>query len=86
MFSINVPKLRGKMAEKGYNISTLANVIGVNRNTLTQYLRDTRKIPYGTICVMSDILCDDTSEAVNIFFGSDLRNTKDLHTITTVSE
>lgn len=31
-------KLRGKMTEKGYNISTLAKAINLNRSTLSQKL------------------------------------------------
>ena len=38
MYRVNAPKIRGKMSEKGYTIASLAQGIGVNRNTLAAYL------------------------------------------------
>lgn len=43
MYEINIPKLRGKMAEKNYTISSLANALGIDRNTLSKYLWDQEK-------------------------------------------
>ena len=49
MAFVDVPKVRGKMAEKGYTITSLADILGINRNTLSLYLENPDKIPYGVI-------------------------------------
>lgn len=78
MYNVDVPKVRGKMAEKGYTISSLATEMGINRNTLAGYLDNPSNIPYGKLAIMADILCDDSTESTNIFFAPNLRNTKVL--------
>jgi hypothetical protein len=66
-YFINVPKVKGKMAEKGYNITAFSQAIGVNRNTLTSYFENPSTIPYGKLSLMASILCDDTSECMSLF-------------------
>ena len=79
MYRVNAPKIRGKMSEKGYTIASLAQGIGVNRNTLAAYLEHPEKIPFGKLLkllMMADLLCDTPYEAALIFFNQDLRKTK----------
>lgn len=73
MAEINVNKLRGKMAEKGYTITSLSNRLKISRATMSSYLRNPNKIPYEALSNMADLLCDNSDEAVEIFFSSNLR-------------
>lgn len=75
MITIDVHKVRGKMAERGFNIMSMSNRLGISRNTLSSYLENPAKTPYSIVSSMADILCDTKEEATNIFFASDLRNT-----------
>ena len=77
MVHIDVPKVRGKMAERGYTITSLSNELGINRNTLSAYLDAPEKMPYTIISGMAAVLCDTSNEAASIFFAPDLRKTKD---------
>lgn len=72
---VDVPKVRGKMAEKGYNLTSLSEKLEISRNTMASYLENPGKIPYSTISKLASILCDDNDEAANIFFAADLRKT-----------
>lgn len=67
MFQISIPKLKGKMAEKGYTHGSLAAALGIGRNTLYVYLRDPGRIPYSVIVRMAELLCDSLGEARGIF-------------------
>lgn len=75
MVHIDVPKIRGKMAERGFTITSMAERLGINRNTLTSYLEAPGKMPYEIVVKMADALCDTASEATTIFFAIDLRGT-----------
>lgn len=75
MVYIDVPKVRGKMAERGYTISSLAKKLGINRNTLASYLDAPEKTPYNVVSSMAETLCDSPAEASAIFFAHDLRIT-----------
>ena len=68
MAHIDVPKVRGKMAEKGITLTRLAELLGINRNTLSSYFETPGKIPYDVVSEMANILCDNKPEAVAIFF------------------
>ena len=46
MVCVDVPRVRGKMAEKGYTITSLAGMLGINRNTLAVYLETPEKMTY----------------------------------------
>ena len=74
MVSIDVPKVRGKMAERGLGITALSSELGISRNTLAYYLKNPGKTPYDVVSHMASILCDNTAEAVQIFFAADLRD------------
>lgn len=67
MIHVDVPKVKGKMAEKGFSITSFANALGVSRNTLSNYLDCPRRIPYSVISAMADLLCDTPEEASCIF-------------------
>ena len=73
MVHVDVPKVRGKMAERDYSITSLAKELGITRGTLSNYLEDPQKIPYFIIRAMAEILCDTPEEASSIFFAPDLR-------------
>lgn len=66
---IDIPKVRGKMAEHGYTITSLAKKLGVNRNTLSFYLEKPEKTPYNIVASMAEILCNSAEEASSIFFA-----------------
>ena len=68
MVQIDIPKVRGKMAERGFTITSLAEKLEIDRNTLSSYLKAPEKIPYSIISEMAAILCDTTDEATSIFF------------------
>ena len=72
---MDIQKLRGKMAEKNYSITSFARELGVSRNTLSWYLHQPGKIPYEIVCKMAAALCDSADEAMQIFFAAYLRNT-----------
>lgn len=72
MIRVDVPKLRGKMAEKGFTITSISERINVNRNTFSGYLEQPEKMPYSVIADLAVILCDNYDEACKIFFALDL--------------
>lgn len=76
MVCVDVPRVRGKMAEKGYTITSLAGMLGINRNTLAVYLETPEKMPYSVVSEMAGILCDTHSDAASIFFATNFRDTK----------
>ena len=73
MVEVNIPRVKGKMAEKGYNMTTLANELKISRSTMKTYLDMPCKMPYHIIAQMATLLCDDTTEAKDIFFADNLR-------------
>ena len=72
MYVVNIDKLRGKMAEKGYNNTTFSRALGIGRDTLRAYLKDYTKIPYEIISKMAEVLECTESEATLIFFTQKL--------------
>lgn len=75
MARIDVQKVKGKMAERGYTKTSLSKKLGINRNTLVSYLKSPEKTPYNVVAAMAEILCDSPEEACAIFFAHDLRKT-----------
>lgn len=75
MTHIDVPKVRGKMAERGYTITSLSKTLNISRNTLAVYLDNPEKMPYNVVSSMAAALCDTPDEASSIFFAPDLRIT-----------
>lgn len=63
--------LRSRMAEKGLTQKSLAEMVGISKNTLSAKLNN--KTPFNTIeinkiCLILNI--EDNTEKVNIFLGS----------------
>lgn len=77
MVTVDVPRVRGKMAEKGYSITSLSGMLKISRNTLSAYFENPEKMPYGIVSELAGILCDTPEEAKTIFFAADLRKTKE---------
>ena len=73
MVHVDIPKVKGKMAERGYSVTSLAKELGISRNTLSNYLEEPQKIPYCIISTMANLLCETSEEAISIFFAPDLR-------------
>lgn len=69
MAFVDIPKVRGKMAERGFNITSMSKCLGVSRETFANYLKDPGKMPYGVVANMAEMLCDTQDEAVKIFFA-----------------
>lgn len=76
MFCVDVPRVRGKMAEKGYTLTSLSKAIKVSRNTLRTYFDEPGKMPYKVVAALASLLCDTPEEAGYIFFGVNLRKRK----------
>ena len=72
MFYLDVQKLKGKMAEKGYNITSLSQKLGISRNTLANYMRNPGKFPYETLEEISLLLFDTPEEVSAILFAQKL--------------
>lgn len=77
MMHVDVPRVRGKMAEHGFTITSMANTLNIARNTLISYLKTPEKMPYGVVVNMANLLCNSHAEAEDIFFAPNLRKTKD---------
>lgn len=75
MACVDVPRVRGKMAERGFTIMSLSEKLGVDRNTLSSYLKNPQKMPYEVVSNMAELLCDTAEEASSIFFATGLRKT-----------
>lgn len=75
MASVDVPKVKGKMAERGFTITSMSEKLGVDRNTLSAYLKNPNKMPYEVVSTMAGLLCDSPEEASAIFFAPHLRDT-----------
>lgn len=74
MIHVDIPKVKGKMAEREFTITSLAKELGISRNTLSSYFDEPQKMPYAIISNMAALLCDTPEEASSIFFAHDLRS------------
>ena len=81
MISINVPRVRGKMAEHGYNVTSMATKLNISRMTLAKYLEQPQIMPYHIMTAMATLLCDSNEEATSIFFDGSLRKTQEQEVI-----
>lgn len=66
---MKVNKLRGKMAENGYTLTTMSDRLSISRATLNNYLKNPNKMPYEIIEKMADLLFDTKEEAFAVFFN-----------------
>lgn len=66
---MNINKLKGKIVERGMNIETLAERIGINRASLYRKLNDSEKITIGEASKMKEALEMNNEEAYEIFLA-----------------
>lgn len=64
---MNIPMLRGKMTEKGYNVDRLADEMGKDRATIFRKLNAAEKFTIGEAMAIKSIL-GLTSEDASLIF------------------
>lgn len=70
---VDVNKLRGKIVERGYSISSLSKEIGLEKTTFYRRLSDSGcSFTIGEIDRIAECLHLSEAEAVSIFFNSDV--------------
>ena len=68
---VDVNKLKGKIVEKGYTISTLAQIIGIEKSTFYRRISDSgRSFTIGEVDSIAKCLDLTETEATAIFFNS----------------
>lgn len=67
MATVDIPRVRGRMAEKGYSITSLSGILKISRNTLSAYFDHPQKMPYDVVSELAAVLCDTPGEAKSIF-------------------
>lgn len=66
---MDVNKLKGKIVEKGMNVETVAERIGVDRSSLYRKLNNFEKITIGEANRLKDVLELSDEDANTIFFA-----------------
>lgn len=66
---MDVNKLKGKIVEKGMNVETVAERIGVDRSCLYRKLNNFEKITIGEARKLKDVLELSDEDASAIFFA-----------------
>ena len=66
---MNLHKLKGKIVEKGWNVETLAEHIGVERSSMYRKLNNFEKITIGEAKKITKALNLSNEEASSIFLG-----------------
>lgn len=64
---MNLNKLKAKLVEKGMNVETLAELIGVNRSSMYRKFNSFEKITIGEAVKMQTALDLSSEEATEIF-------------------
>lgn len=64
---MSLQKLKAKIVERGMNVETLAEEIGVDRSSLYRKLNNFEKITVGEARKMKDVLQMTDEEAIVIF-------------------
>lgn len=72
MYTIDVWELRGRIAARGYNVTSLSREIGVTRNTLAKYMGHPDMMPYDTMVKIISVLSLDKTQIMPIFFADKL--------------
>ena len=72
MYTMDVWELRGRMAARGYNVTSLSEKIGVSRNTLAKYLGHPDMMTYDAIVKIASALNMNETQIVPIFFADEL--------------
>lgn len=63
----NTNKLRAKLVERGINVETLADLIGVDRSSMYRKLNNFEKITIGEAQKIKEVLGLTDGEAIDIF-------------------
>ena len=66
---MNINKLKAKMVEKGMNVETVAERIGVDRSSLYRKLNNFEKITIGEASKIKSVLDLSYEEASDIFLA-----------------
>lgn len=66
---MDLNRLKGKIIEKGWNVETLAEHIGVERSSMYRKLNNFEKITIGEAKRIKDALNLSNEEASSIFLG-----------------
>ena len=66
---MDLQKLKGKLVEKGWNVETLAEHIGVERSSMYRKLNNFEKITIGEAKKITDVLELSNEDASYIFLG-----------------
>lgn len=66
---VNTRLLRGKIEEKGMNISEVAAKMGVDKATLYRRIQNSETFTIGEVGKITEILRLTNEEAVSIFFS-----------------
>lgn len=66
---VNTRLLRGKIEEKGTNISEVAAKMGVDKATLYRRIQNSETFTIGEVGKITEILSLTKDEAVSIFFS-----------------
>lgn len=77
MLNVNTAAVRGKIAEKGLTLSSTAERLALNRNTLASYLQDPERMTIGVAKRLETMLCDSEADSRRLFFGDNLRSMQD---------
>lgn len=64
---MNVQKLKGKIVEKGLNVESVAEKIGIDRSSLYRKLNNSENISCGEAIRIMDVLDLSDEEAMLIF-------------------
>ena len=72
MFQASESKIRGKMAENGYTITSLAHKMHISRATMSKYLSFPGKMPVEKFMEMTSILFNESGELTDIFLPKNL--------------
>jgi transcriptional regulator of acetoin/glycerol metabolism len=67
--SMNIAKLKAKLAEKEMNVETLGALIDVERSSLYRKLNNFEKITIGEAVKMKEVLGMSDAEATDIFLS-----------------
>ena len=70
VYRINPLKLRGLIAEKGYNITTFSDRIGITYNSICRILSGRFAPRYQTICDIASALEMTQDQIMEVFFNT----------------
>lgn len=67
---MDLNRLKGKIVEKGWNVETLAEQIGIDRSSMYRKLNNFEKITIGEARKITSALDLSNEEASSIFLGN----------------